>query len=482
MILRLSPFLVFAFLVSDFAFPKSEVNVNRPILVNVDAMPVTLEPPMLRDTIANWLLQLLANRLVESEQAGLVRGDLATRWNIEEDGKKYTFHLRDGATFSDGLPVTSKEVVDSLKMTVEHVKSGNLSFYTNCIESVRAVDKLTVEIRLKKRMTGFLQVLGEATFSVYKKCGDRFCYSGPFEVSSQKPKELELVRRTDKQVFRFVELGFDEAEKLFRSGKLDILRTYALTHIKKANSLPNKRLIMRDERSYYVAFNSRSPLFHDRGARLYYRDHLDMSGAAKYLADQGLKLNTSFLAPSFSMGRKELEAVKSAKSNEGRTPSGGVPSLIWIDSHELSPLTETLFKDLPHRSEPLPKAQFLDRVNKSQYDMLIIGYGTTLRDLDAISLFFHSLSMHNFGKVSVPKIDALLESAWHEDNPGKRLGIFSEILNANQSEAFYVTLAHIPLTFVLSDALMYSKAEGETSSEHFLSAPFLELQNIRFKK
>src|SRR5579885_1640241 len=32
---------------------------------------------------------------------------LATSWSISKDGTAYTFHLRKGATYSDGTPVTS---------------------------------------------------------------------------------------------------------------------------------------------------------------------------------------------------------------------------------------------------------------------------------------------------------------------------------------------------------------------------------------
>ena len=43
-----------------------------------------------------------------------VNPDLAESWEIAPDGKSITFHLREGATFASGNPVTAEDVVWSL--------------------------------------------------------------------------------------------------------------------------------------------------------------------------------------------------------------------------------------------------------------------------------------------------------------------------------------------------------------------------------
>src|SRR6185436_1292532 len=42
------------------------------------------------------------------------QGDIAERWDVSEDGKTYTFHLRRGAVFHDGSPVTADDARWSL--------------------------------------------------------------------------------------------------------------------------------------------------------------------------------------------------------------------------------------------------------------------------------------------------------------------------------------------------------------------------------
>src|ERR1700749_4303179 len=43
-----------------------------------------------------------------------VTPDLATKWSISPDGKKYTFDLRHGVTFQDGTPFNAQSVVANI--------------------------------------------------------------------------------------------------------------------------------------------------------------------------------------------------------------------------------------------------------------------------------------------------------------------------------------------------------------------------------
>ena len=87
---------------------------------------------------------------------------LAYRIEITDGGKRYLLHLRRGALWSDGVPLTSKDVVFSLLLgNNPNLLEGNSSDF-KLMTSVRALDRYTVEIRLESPSPPFLEnALGE---------------------------------------------------------------------------------------------------------------------------------------------------------------------------------------------------------------------------------------------------------------------------------------------------------------------------------
>lgn len=91
-----------------------------------------------------------------------LRTSLAYRIDITEGGKRYVLHLRRNALWSDGVPLTSKDVVFSLLLgNNPNVLESNASDF-KLMTSVRALDRYTVEIRLSSPSPPFLEnALGE---------------------------------------------------------------------------------------------------------------------------------------------------------------------------------------------------------------------------------------------------------------------------------------------------------------------------------
>lgn len=65
-------------------------------------------------------LELLANRavfdtLTEISPSGLLKGELAQQWQTDSEARNWQIDLRQDVTFHDGTPLTSCEVVNTLK-------------------------------------------------------------------------------------------------------------------------------------------------------------------------------------------------------------------------------------------------------------------------------------------------------------------------------------------------------------------------------
>ena len=96
--------------------------------------------------------------------------DLRPRWttsfaskvDVTGGGRRYVLHLRPNGKWTDGQPVTSRDVVFSLLLgNNPGLVNGNSSDF-NLMTSVRAIDRNTVELRLSKPSPPFLEnALGE---------------------------------------------------------------------------------------------------------------------------------------------------------------------------------------------------------------------------------------------------------------------------------------------------------------------------------
>lgn len=69
------------------------------------------------------------NRLVETELdekgEAFVAPSLAESWDVSDDGRNYTFHLRKGVTFTNGSPLTSSDVLYTFNRLLTHPDSCN---------------------------------------------------------------------------------------------------------------------------------------------------------------------------------------------------------------------------------------------------------------------------------------------------------------------------------------------------------------------
>lgn len=127
---------------------------------------ITLEPPHLDPTagaaaaIDNVVYANLFEGLTRIDESGAVRPQLATGWDVSDDGLVYTFHLKPGVKFHDGSDFDASDVVFSLDRARAPDSVNAQKPLFAAIDKVEAVDPATVRVSLSRPEGSLLFNLG----------------------------------------------------------------------------------------------------------------------------------------------------------------------------------------------------------------------------------------------------------------------------------------------------------------------------------
>jgi peptide/nickel transport system substrate-binding protein len=165
------------------------------------AQPLGLDPALASDVESYRITRQVLEGLVGVDQTtGLPTPLLATEWAASNEGRAYTFKLREGVTFQDGSPFDAASVCtnfnrwfnfpESLRKQAPgtsfkgvfkaHADQAPLSIYKGCT----ALSAGNVRIDLTQPFTGFLQALTLPAFAM----------SSPKAMAEQKADSLSRTR------------------------------------------------------------------------------------------------------------------------------------------------------------------------------------------------------------------------------------------------------------------------------------------------
>ncbi len=114
---RLAMKLLLPFLLALTACSPSKPRAD--LVFVQSAEPETIDPALVTDQVSMRIEQSLFEGLCRVNAQGRPEPGCAERWDMSEDKKHYTFHLREAARWSDGTPVTANDFVQSWHRALE---------------------------------------------------------------------------------------------------------------------------------------------------------------------------------------------------------------------------------------------------------------------------------------------------------------------------------------------------------------------------
>jgi peptide/nickel transport system substrate-binding protein len=321
---------------------------RKELRVGVAGVPATLDPAAaLEGAVPLIARQVFDTLVVFREGSTDVEPALATRWTVSRDGLTWTFTLREGVKFHDGVPVSAAEVAASfgrgLRADPAAPPAGWAALLRGApgvIKDVRALDARTVQIVLLQPYAPLLTALAHPALAVARSASPlegsaRLVGSGPYRVVDASPGRMALEAapgywggppRAERIVFLEVATD-DHAEAEMDARALDIwFPAGAPRRTDHALSIPGLRV-------GYLAFQTEKEPFSRKPLRQAVAAALDPAVLAVTLERTAVPLQ-SFLPPGVWARREggpvlggTREQVR-ALLRQGGWPKGATPAML----------------------------------------------------------------------------------------------------------------------------------------------------------
>ena len=174
------------------------------LVIGLQQEPTSLDPTAdATASIDGMLTQNVYEALTTVNEAGDVLPQLAESWTVSDDGLTYVFKLVQGATFHDGTAFDAEDVVFSFARAMGPDSVNPSKGIFKPIDSVKALDANTVEIRLKNKDAFFLfnMAQGDAAIVAPESAANNATTpvgTGPFKYASwTRGDRLTLAKNPD---------------------------------------------------------------------------------------------------------------------------------------------------------------------------------------------------------------------------------------------------------------------------------------------
>jgi peptide/nickel transport system substrate-binding protein len=284
---------------------------------NVDAIS-TFDPAQIGEVVTNEIVQTTCDPLVDVDPADETKAVplFAESWDVSDDRQQITFHLRKGAVFPSGNPVTAADTAWSMQRVVR-LGFGNAAtlneygFTKDKVDAqITAPDDSTLVLKLDKPYPTNLVLQGIAanrvSFTHDRKTilanevngdlGNKYLTTrtecvGPYRLAQWNAGEAVVLQANDtywgaapalkRILIRHVaEAGTQRL--LLAQGDVDVARDLTPEDLKYLESSPGVSIVrVLRPQLFYWSFNNANPIFANPKVRLAMRYLIDYDGLAK---------------------------------------------------------------------------------------------------------------------------------------------------------------------------------------------------------
>lgn len=441
-----------------------------------------LDPALVQDGDTIDVIQQVFEGLVKWSEDSKVVPNLAKEWKISEDGRTYTFTLRDDIKFSNGRAVTA----DDFKFTFERAATPSLNSETTStylspivgitekldgkakeVSGVKVIDEHTLAITLDKPRPYFLGDLTyPASWVVCKEAlpsggGEitdikQMVGTGPFKPSEFVPNtKISLVANKDywngapalDGIERPIVKDASMRLNLFINGQLDMTRVERqdIAGIKQKPELAGQLKFYDRPSLYYVGLNCESYApFRNRNVRRAFAMAINSDDICQNTLGGINDVAHSILPPSVLGFRKDAKYIpynvaeaKRLLAEAGYPNGQNMPPLVLTHrdgQSDVQDVAERVVTQLRQNlgihatTAKLPWQTYLDKHNRDELDFFHMRWGADYLDpQNFLSTLLASYGPENRIKYKNPEFDALCRAGDEEyKDEAKRIGLYAK--------------------------------------------------------
>jgi ABC-type transport system substrate-binding protein len=410
-------------------------------------------------------LPAIYDSLLRFDEAGEVVPYMAESME-SEDSVSWTLKLREGVTFHDGTPLDAEAVIFNVERHLDPALTSPNFSLAEPIESMEALDDLTVEFTLKRPFAPFAASFAQASGlgviaspTAVELHGEDYNLNpvgaGPFVFAEWIPDDRLVLERNedywqeglpylDELIYRPIP-DVQTRQQAIINGDVDLTYMITAAEILQAEEQPQlKVLSARANGAEGIVLNDNRAPFDDPRMREAFASvmNLDVVADVRYGGRRELAEAIGLISPESPVYEPEVEEVwpqpdqqRAIELIEDYEADGGDPSFTLSlpngpDRRTFGEMAGQFFRDAGWdvTVEFLDISEYVTGVlQPADFQAAIMSYPAFVGEYPQMWNAYHSTGTSNFGDFSDPEVDAALERAVSATGPEEQKEAWQEV-------------------------------------------------------
>jgi peptide/nickel transport system substrate-binding protein len=494
-----------AWCLSGCSTPQPSQAPHHILRYGIQQAPSSLDPATSTDVVYCQIVFNIFETLIAMDwEKGEFMPRLATSWQPDSSGERWTFSLRPGVVFHDGSPLNAEAVKVSLGRQFDannpYYKPGQTDTYghfaLSMIKEIRALNDSMVQFVLEYPYAAFLDNLATPNFAAIvspralKEFGEDFgrhpIGTGPFQFESWAPDSQIVVEKferywgkppqIDRVIYRVISNLEARLQQLL-NGELEAMSGMSAASVNQLYHTPGIKVVeMGLISTLFLGFNCEAYPFSEVKMRRAVAHALDKKSMVNSIS-RGLAVVARGPLPPMAIG---YDTTLVSQSYEPQLAKALLQSSGYHDGTAVQlsyfAQTDTL------RADPMAQAikDYLETigmtVDLALYDdwqafhqnVLVAGKGQLFRDGwmgytrhpdNFLYPLFHSQSTHNFFKYKNSQVDSLLEEARRTPDELTQRRLYRKVQEIILQDVPAVFISHPKAVYAVRDRVKNFKID-----------------------